>query len=286
LLEQLDSLTARVPRFALELAVHRFVLPMGLLLGGTACGLFKPKVSDEQRAQVNADLAEAQSRREDMNTAWHDAMTKAYAGEVIARPDLGGCALDVGQRPKQPIRGAPEGFDQMLVQMEAGQARLGMSNKAVFRSGLPKNSPRARMMDSKIEKLRRVLEDPNELRRTSRDADDFLTEAADLNNASWWSWDLIVLVEAGDTVGAVNEAAGTFDAGVVVGRSFVFDYTSQTVACAGVFGATNSDTVEYNKPMGVPTGAAYGAVAFDLEAQALAAGTKAVVRAGPADPKG
>src|SRR5262249_14308008 len=104
---------------------------------------------------------------------------------------------------------------------------------------------------------------------TDRDPEAVVRDAEALAGPDFWTWDLVVLVDA-QHVGGVDQAAKTFDGGVAVGEVYVFDYREGRITCAGKAVATNSAVVQGVQRLGQGS-SIYGELARDLEAQLLEA---------------
>ncbi len=253
-----------------------------LLLCSAGCGAFKPPISESERAEIDAQLESASTQADQMNAAWKTSLDAAAGGAVVPRSDLGPCPLEVGQNRQSlsDLQGAPEGIDQMVVQMQASQAMFGDSEKMVVSEAPPAEGPRARMMAREIEDIRQLLDDADMLRYSGKTGEDLVAEASEMADPGWWTWDLVVIIDKTTSPSQVDEAGGTFVAGQARGRTFVYDYTAGKVVCAGEFLATNAETVEYTRHFIDPP-AAHGAVHTDLHAQALEQGIRSVAAAGP-----
>ena len=210
------------------------------------CSLFGDKKALER------DLAAAEASVAENEAAFAEAMTKATAitpaNEACPLATTPGEAAD-GQLA---LAAMLDGTRGVVVQKNATEAR----------------SPRAKRMREEIERLRQ------ELASGGRSVQSLREEAAKLAPSSFWTWDLVVVLDAESPVGAVDEAKGTFEGRGALGRSYAFDYGKKAIVCAGTFRAASSQKIEYTARPGQLGG--YGMVGLDLEAQSLKAGRESL----------
>jgi hypothetical protein len=111
----------------------------------------------------------------------------------------------------------------------------------------------------------------------SRDFAALQKDAAELAAESYWTFDVIAVVDQRQAPSEVRPEKGTFKSGAVVGRSYLYDYQAKAIVCAGRFEATSGGSVDYasqNQP--VPRNNAGYAAAVDLDAQTMKAAEEAL----------
>jgi hypothetical protein len=115
-------------------------------------------------------------------------------------------------------------------------------------------SPLRRMFEHKRDELTRAVsaqeEEPAKL----------VSRAEELAAPSFWTWDVVVIVDR-EILGGANVDKKTFEGGLAVGKAYVFDYREGRVTCAG-------DVLHAATGLGQGT-SIYGEIGRDLEAQLL-----------------
>jgi hypothetical protein len=242
--------------------VKRALLLAAVALLSAAC---EPTLSSEQKAELQKTLAEARSRAEALEKERREAF-HAAKGTVAPRPDLGPCPYDKQLPLLDFTKGPPVPesiMDDLLVLDRVGFVRGDEIDK--------KPGPNAKMLATDLSLLERAT-DPGAL-----------TRAKALLAPSWWTTDLIILIDK-KIVPKLSENKESFESGAILGRAYLYRFESKKIECAGVFVAENSDLVKVEVPADRPNKAPAGAMSnieADLIAQAVKAGKKALVRAGP-----
>lgn len=241
----------------------------------SACSLVEPPLSVEERAGIEADLAAAEASIAPHEAVWKAAIAEATGASLPDDPKA--CPfVTSNHRQLADALGAPDEVADQLRQMRAAQAVFGKSHKAIVRGDLGSaRAPRAELMEEEIRKLRDRMR-PDRLRYASH-PERLVEEARTLADPGWWRWDLTVWIQARKDASNINVDDQRFTAGAVVGRSYLVDYSAERVACVGTFVATHSGTVEFTSQPGLEAGQAYGAAAFDLDANAIQAAETSLV---------
>jgi hypothetical protein len=210
------------------------------------CGFF------EARKALERDLAAAEASIQENEAAFAEAMAKASS----IMPANETCAL----------ASAPSGATGSPLDIAA--VLDGSAGVVVRKAATEARSPRAKRMRDEIARIRQ------ELASGGRSISSLREEAAKLAPSSFWTWDLVVVLDAESPVGGVDEAKGTFEGRGALGRSYAFDYGKKAIVCAGTFRAESSKKIEYAAHPGQLAG--YGMVGLDLDAQSLRAGREAL----------
>ena len=111
----------------------------------------------------------------------------------------------------------------------------------------------------------------------SRDFAALQKDAAELAAESYWTFDVIAVVDQRQGPSEVRPEKGTFKSGAVVGRSYLYDYQAKAIVCAGRFEAQSGSSVDYasqNQPL--PRNNAGYAAVVDLDAQTMKAAEEAL----------
>lgn len=251
-------------------------LALALALALPACA----RVSAEDAATVERLAAEAEGAAAQRDAAWRDAMTAAVRGAVGPRPDLGPCAVPIGDVSGLALFG---GIEANLDALGLGDVTR-PSGVAVARDGqVPKKSPRRRQLDFDLREIRERKAAYERMR-----GPELVAETKRVTSTAGARWDALVVVARSVGPGRVDPGAKTFEAGANAGRVFVYDYGADKVACAASFVATNSGSVKVRTEVdrhGRPTGSnADETLAMDLDVETVRAAFRQLVAAGPPKP--
>ncbi len=206
----------------------------------------------EARKALERELAAAEASIQENEVAFAEAMAKASSMTPTNEPC--GLVLRPSGATASPLDIATvlDGSAGVVVRKTATEAR----------------SPHAKRMRDEVARIRQELASGGRSTSSLRD------EGAKLAPGSFWTWDLVVVLDAESPVGGVDEAKGTFEGRGAVGRSYAFDYRKKAIVCAGSFRAESSKKIEYATHPGQLAG--YGMVGLDLDAQSLRAGREAL----------
>lgn len=227
----------------------------GVLLAG--CGRAKA------RKDLETKLAAVESAAAERASGFETAL--AQRGSV--RPGSRDCPLS--PRASRPVPGSKAAvLDDQLAHMvtAAGQ---GHGNAVVARAGARVSPPHLEISKKRIDGIRTRLaanEDPEKLRQ----------EVDELTGESFWTWDLVVVIEDESTPGVIDSTKKTFEAGATRGRSYAYDYRKKKIVCAGEFEATNAARLTFAAKPGETAVAAGGAIENDLDARTSKAGRDAL----------
>jgi hypothetical protein len=235
------------------------------MASGLAWVVLSGRLSAADRSRIDAALAAAAARAADNDARWHAAMASRSGlapGEdpcPVARPPVkGALAKRLGVD-----RGNGPDLDDWMRNVRQAQALMGESNEEIVAAAklAEAKSPLRRMFEHKRDELTRAVsaqeEEPAKL----------VSRAEELAAPSFWTWDVVVIVDR-EILGGANVDKKTFEGGLAVGKAYVFDYREGRVTCAGDALATSSDVLHAATGLGQGT-SIYGEIGRDLEAQLL-----------------
>jgi hypothetical protein len=192
--------------------------------GGAAAGAHERPLTEGERAEIQGSLDRARGRAEAAQQAWRRGIEEAVGQEVGPKADLGECPVNV-PRPSSVddrapiwlnrIKGPPPRMSSAW-SMDPGATCNWMSGYEKVAED-PELAPGARLPPGTAARL---LEQAKAL------------EATDL------PWEVTFLIE--------TEAPS----GAVVGRTYLYDYRTKKVECAGRVSVTTSDGLKpgYREP--------------------------------------
>ncbi|MBN2496872.1 MAG: hypothetical protein JXR96_19940 [Deltaproteobacteria bacterium] len=238
-----------------------------------------------QRESIERELAEAERIAAEMDARWHSAMARAL--EVEPEAALGPCPIAqfAVQAPgtlkrKLGLEGAsgPD-LDAWMRAVRREDARMGASNEMLSTPQAIAESPGPmhRLVRYRIEGIRR------ELRTGRADLSKLAARAHELASPSFWTHDLVVVIDRESPVGRVDPGSETFEGRAAIGRSYVFDYQRNAVVCAGRFTSTSSQVLRFASRLGTEVTDGIGAVDADLEANVLESAKSSLRRVAPKD---
>jgi hypothetical protein len=237
------------------------VLALALFIGTTGCS--RQKEGQSEKKAILARLEAAESVVLERTRGFEAAMADRASVVSGSTP----CPA-VASRPA-PATGSPEAelADRLARMQTALSAGWGRS-VVVRRDPAGVKPPSVAALERRAAEVRKKLEGRSGLEPLKREVDE-------LASPKFWRHDIVVVVS--DSARASVDVEGkSFEPGTVVGRSYLYDYEKGMIVCAGQFAATNAAEVEYAAPPEKRYGAAASAVANDLEAQAMKAGTEAL----------
>lgn len=185
-----------------------------------------------------------------------DARTKAWraginaASTVIADPDAKPCPVAI---PKTA-----------LTSVEMSLERLGLAHS---NNSLPSTIVLAKQVKTSWSpSAGRLMNGLTAIRLDTKNLEGKRERAkALLHAATEWTTDLTVVIETEEKAGSADFDAGTFHAGIRMGRAYVYDYEAAAVVCLGEFQVSNSGVLEVDTSR-LPAGRSFEVIAnFDLD---------------------
>lgn len=186
-------------------------------------------LTDDERAGVQKSLDQARRRAEVAQKAWRGGIEQAVEKDVIPKIEFGACPVDVA-RPSTTDDHAPIWLNRMKGPLPDVSSNWTMNPNASsnWTNSYEKSAEDIELiLGAKVtpETAARLLEDAKRL------------EVMEI------PWEVTFLVET--EVEPVARGS-SYDSGIVAGRTYLYDYRTKRVECAGRVLAKNSDRVNFN----------------------------------------